>query len=87
MPVGQLVTLVDPDCAQVRWLGLVAEVIDNPSFSICRTQQDVRIRGDSKRLAREIRGSHWMMAYGDYLAEMGYAAEKLGLEWLNISEA
>jgi len=86
MPVGQLVTLVDPDCAQVRWLGLVAKVADNPSFSICRTQQDVRIQGDSKRLAREIRGSHWMMAYGDYLAEMGYAAEKLGLEWLNISE-
>lgn len=86
MPLGAELTLIDPDCAQVRWLGLKAKVIDNPSFSICRSQQDVRIVGDSKRLAREIRGSHWMMARGDYLAEMGYAVRKLGLDWLNLSE-
>jgi hypothetical protein len=87
MPVGQEVTLIDPDCAQVRWLGVKGTVVDNPSFSICRSQQDIRIQGDSKRLAREIRGSHWMMAYGDHLDEIGYAVEKLGLEWLNISES
>jgi hypothetical protein len=44
------------------------------------------IIGDDKRLAREIRGSHWLMAYGDYLNEMGYAVRKLGLDWLNISD-
>lgn len=87
MPPGQLVTLIDPDAAQVRWLGLKGVVEDNPDFPICRTQQDIRILGDAKRLAREIRGSHWLMAYGDYLEEMGYAVRKLGLDWLNISEA
>ncbi len=86
LPVGREVTLIDPDCAQVRWLGLKGTVVDNPSFSICRSQQDIRIHGDWKRLAREIHGSHWMMAYGDYLDEMGYCMRKLGLEWLNISE-
>jgi len=86
MPRGQLVTLIDPDAAQVRWLGLKGVVEDNPSFPICRTQQDIRIIGDDKRLAREIRGSHWLMAYGDYLNEMGYGVRKLGLDWLNISE-
>ncbi len=35
---------------------------------------------------REIRGSHWLMTYGDYLNEMGYGVRKLGLDWLNISE-
>jgi hypothetical protein len=86
MPLGQEVTLIDPDCAQVRWLGFLGTVADNPSFSICRSQQDIRIQGDWKKLAREIRGSHWMMAYGDYLDEMGYCMGKLGLDWMNISE-
>jgi hypothetical protein len=86
MPRGQQVTLIDPDAAQVRWLGLKGVVEDNPSFPICRTQQDIRIIGSDKRLAREIRGSHWLMACGDYLDEMGYSVRKLGLEWLNISE-
>jgi len=86
MPRGQLVTLVNPDAAQVRWLGLKGRVEENPFFPICRTQQDIRILGDDRRLAREIRGSHWLMAYGDHLAEMGYGCQKLGLDWLNISE-
>lgn len=80
-------TIINPDCAQVRWLGVKGRVMDNPSFSICRSQQDIEVLGDWKMLAREMRGSHWMMAYGDYLAEMGYALRKIGLEWLNVSEA
>ena len=87
MPVGQQVTIVNPDCAQVRWLGVTGRVADNPSFSICRSQQDIRIEGDWKKLAREMRGSHWMMAYGDFLNEAGYAVKKMGLDWLNISES
>lgn len=87
MPRGQVVTLIDPDAAQLRWLGVKGVVEDNPSFPICRTQQDIRIVGSDRRLAREIRGSHWLMAYGDYLNEMGYSVRKLGLDWLNISEA
>jgi hypothetical protein len=28
-----------------------------------------------------------MMAYGDYLREIGYAAWKIGVRWSNISES
>lgn len=87
MPVGREVTIVNPDCAQVRWLGFKGKVADNPSLSICRSQQDIEILGDWKELARQMRGSHWMMAYGDYLDEMGYCMRKIGLDWLNISES
>ena len=59
---------------------------DNPSLSICRSQQDIHIEGDWKKLAREMRGSHWMMAYGDYLKETGYCMRKIGLDWMNISD-
>ena len=86
MPVGQQVTLINPDCAQVRWLGFRGKVADNPSLSICRSQQDIHIEGDWKKLAREMRGSHWMMAYGDYLKETGYCMRKIGLDWMNISD-
>ena len=87
LPVGREVTIIDPDCAQVRWLSFKGTVKANPSFSICRSQQDINIQGDWRKLAREIRGSHWMMADGDYLAEIGYCMRKIGLDWLNISES
>ncbi len=86
MPPGTAVTLVDPDCAQRRWLGLRGIVEDNPRFPICRTQQDIRVAGDCRRLAREIRGSHWMMAWGNWLDEMACATRKLGLDWLDLSD-
>lgn len=85
MPVGQGVTIVNPDCAQERWLGFKGRVIDNPELSICRSQQDIEILGDWRKLAREMRGSHWMMAYGDHLNAMGYALRKIGLGWLDLS--
>ncbi|MHC4559150.1 MAG: sugar isomerase [Planctomycetota bacterium] len=86
IPIGQLVTIINPDCAQIRWLGFKGTVECNPAYSICRSQQDIRIQGDCKKLAREMRGSHWMMAYGDYLQEFGYATLKMGLEWLDVSQ-
>jgi hypothetical protein len=86
MPINQQVTLLNPDCAQVRWLGFRGRVADNPFLSICRSQQDIYIEGDWRKLAREMRGSHWMMAYGDFLKETGYCMRKIGMEWLNISE-
>ena len=85
MPVGTEVTIINPDCAQVRWLGFIGKVASNPSFSICRSQQDIHIQGDWKKLARQMKGSHWMMAYGNYLNEIGYCMRKIGLDWLSIS--
>jgi hypothetical protein len=86
MPVGQRVTFIDPEYSTTRWLGFKGVVKANPFYQICRSQQDVEIEGDWQKLRREARDSHWMMVYGDYLRELGYAARKLGLEWVDISE-
>ena len=34
-----------------------------------------------------MRGFHWMMSYGDYLRESGYALKKAGVDFLNVSRA
>ncbi len=85
MPIGQQVTFIDPDYSTTRWLGFKGLVKANPFYQICRSQQDVEIQGDWQKLQREARDSHWMMVYGDYLRELGYAARKLGLEWVDVS--
>jgi hypothetical protein len=87
MPKGQVVTILDPEYASGRWLGFTGAVESNPFYDICRSQQDVLIRGDWKKLIPEVRDSHWMMVYGDYLKEAGYAAKKLGLRWEEIAAA
>jgi hypothetical protein len=87
MPIGQEVCAISPEYATGRWVGIKAIVRDNPDFAICRSQQDVEIQGDWRRLIRETRDSHWMMVYGDYLREAGYAARKIGLTWENVSQS
>jgi L-fucose isomerase-like protein len=86
IPKGQEVTFIDPEYSTGRWLGFKGMVKSNPNYEICRSQQDVEIRGDWKKLIKEVRDSHWMMAYGDYLKELGYASRKIGIKWVNISE-
>lgn len=81
IPPGQPVTFVDPEYSTTRWLGFKGIVRTNPFLPICRSQQDVEIQGDWTRLRNEVRDSHWIMAYGDWLRELGYAARKLGLDW------
>jgi len=85
MKKHQAITVVNPDFAGRRWLGFGGEILDTPFFPICRTQLDLRIRGDWERLAEEIRGFHWMVCYGNYLRELGYAVKKAGLDWLAIA--
>jgi hypothetical protein len=46
----------------------------------------VLIEGAWKKLVPEVRDSHWVMVYGDYLKELGYAARKVGIQWANVSE-
>jgi hypothetical protein len=84
IPLGQPVTFIDPEYSQARWLGFKGRVRANPFYDICRSQQDVEIEGDWKRLVNEARDSHWMMSYGDYVKEAGYAARKLGLQWVTL---
>jgi hypothetical protein len=85
MRKGQGITVINPDFAGRRWLGFEGKIVDTPFFPICRTQLDVRIQGDWQHLTEEIRGFHWMVSYGSWLREMGYAVKKAGLEWLKIA--
>ncbi len=84
MPKGQILTVIDADFANMRWLGFVGEVTDSPSYPICRTQISIRVKGDSRRLAEETRGWHWIVAFGDHLDKAGYAARKAGINWLAL---
>jgi hypothetical protein len=86
MPLGQQVTFIDPEYATGRWVSFTGVVKDNPFYEICRSQQDVEIQGDWKQLLREVRDSHWMMVYGDHLQKIGYAARKIGIDWVDLSE-
>ncbi len=86
MPIGQQVCAISPEYSTARWVGIKAVVRDNPCFAICRSQQDVEIQGNWRRLIPEARDSHWMMVYGDYLREIEYAVHKIGLTWDNISD-
>jgi hypothetical protein len=85
MTLGQEVTFIDPEYSTGRWVGFKGTIRANPSHDICRTQQDVEIQGDWKKLLGEVRDSHWVMAYGDWVKEIGYAARRLGLKWVDLS--
>jgi len=85
MRKGQDVTCLVPDFAEKRWMGMEGTIEDAPFLAICRSQIDVRLRADTKVVAEQMRGFHWMVAYGNYLNEVGYALKKAGVKWLNLS--
>ena len=85
IPRGQKVTFVNPEYSTGRWVGFRGIVKGNPSYEICRSQQNVEILGDWRKLIKEVRDSHWMMAYGDCLKELEYASRKIGIDWVDIS--
>lgn len=87
IPIGQQVTFIDPEYSTNRWLGFTGIVKSNPFYEVCRSQQDIEIQGDWKKLRNEVRDSHWMMVYGDYLKEITYAAHKIGMHWVDLSNA
>lgn len=84
MTKGQRVTNVIPDFNLKKWVGFEGEIVDNPFLHICRSQIDVGFKADTMRLLEEMRGFHWMMSYGSYLRETGYALGKVGVEWLPL---
>lgn len=87
IPIGQEVTFINPEYATGRWVGMKGIVEANPFYEICRSQQDVRILGNWKKLIHEVRDSHWVMVYGDYLRDIGFAAGRLGLRWDPLIES
>jgi L-fucose isomerase-like protein len=85
MQIGKECTNLVPDFASKKWVGFHGTIIANPFHEICRSQIDVRINGDGAALLQEMKGFHWMMSYGDYLADTGYALKKVGVDFLNVS--
>ena len=85
IPIGQEVTFFDPEYSTNRWLEFKGNVKSNPFYEICRSQQDVEIQGNWEKLKNEVRDSHWVMAYGDYLKEGEYAARRIGVKWKTIT--
>jgi hypothetical protein len=85
MRKGQVVTNIVPDFLAERWVGLRAEIVDAPFMDVCRSQIDIRYACDDRRLAERMPGFHWMIGYGDYLREVGYALKKVGIQWENLT--
>ncbi len=85
MRLGQITTNLAPDFNCRKWVGFAGTIVGNPFLEICRSQIDVKVHGDSQKLLEEMKGFHWMLSYGDYLKECGYALRKLGVDLLNVS--
>jgi len=81
MHTGQKVTNIAPDFAAKRWVGFLGEIAAAPFWPICRAQIDVRFTCDSQKLAERMPGFHWMMCYGDYMRELGYALRRVPIAW------
>ncbi|HDD60280.1 MAG TPA: sugar isomerase [Euryarchaeota archaeon] len=81
---GQKVTMIVPDFDEEVWVGFKGKIVGTPLLPICRSQADVEIDGDWRKLLKEMRGFHWMMGYGDYLREVGYALKKAGVNFVTI---
>ena len=78
--------MIDPDFGDKRWIGFRGTITAHPFHAICRSQIDVEIDGDWRALVEQMRGFHWMLAYGDHLKEIGYALRKLGIQWYNLTD-
>jgi len=84
---GQLVTVVIPNLRCTKWQGFRGKILDSPFHPACRSQMDIEVKGDFRRLLSEMEGFHVQVCYGDYLREVGYALKKLKrIEWQNFSE-
>jgi hypothetical protein len=84
MKKGQTVTVIDPDFHGKRWLVFRGKIVDTPFLPICRSQMEVQIEGDWRKLVREMVGFHWVVAYGDFVSEVCYALKKVGIECVRI---
>ncbi len=74
----QIVTCVVPNLVCTRWQGFRGKVVGTPSYPACRSQMEILVDGDWRRLCREMEGFHTQIVYGDYTREVGYALKRLG---------
>ena len=86
--LDQVVTAIVPNLACSKWQGFRGKIVGTPSYPACRSQMEIRVDGDWKRLLREMEGFHTQIVYGDFIREVGYALKKLGgqIQWQCYSE-
>jgi L-fucose isomerase-like protein len=85
---NQTVTVVIPNLRCTKWQSFRGRIIESPAFPACRSQMEIAVDGDWRRLVAEMEGFHTQIVYGDYLREIGYALKKLGtVEWQCYSES
>ncbi len=88
MKLGQVCTNLVPDFASKKWVGFDGTIVGNP---VPRHLPLADRRADQRRLrtpcCEEMKGFHWMMSYGNYLRECGYALKKAGVDFLNVSRS
>jgi hypothetical protein len=85
-PQGQVITCVIPNLHCTKWFGFRGRIEASPDYPMCRSQMDVRIEGDWRKLTREMEGFHTVVCYGDHLREIGYALKRVGhIEWHDYS--
>jgi hypothetical protein len=84
MLIGQTVTNIMPDFGFKRNVGLTGKITDNPFMDICRSQIDVSFKCDSRKVAEQMPGFHWITVYGDYVKESEYAFKKIGIDFDNL---
>ena len=85
-PNGTFFTAISPDFESKSWFGMTGEVVDAPHRPICTTQIDLKYKCPSELLAERLHGFHWMLGYGDYLKEIGYALRRVGIGWDNLDK-
>ncbi len=85
---GQEVTAVIPNLVCNKWQGFRGKIVGAPSYPACRSQMEISIDGDWRRLVREMQGFHTQIVYGDYMRELGYAMRKLDgpIQWQSYSD-
>jgi L-fucose isomerase-like protein len=84
---GQVVTVIIPNLRCTKWQGFRGKVVETPSYPACRSQIDIAIDGDWRKLLSRMEGFHTQVCYGDYLREVGYALKKVkAITWENFSD-
>jgi hypothetical protein len=83
---GQVTTNLVPNLYCTKWFGWRGKIIDSPNMDMCRSQMDVQIDGDWRKMLRDLQGFHTVTCYGDYLREVGYALKKVKIDWESFSE-
>jgi len=84
MRKGQEITCIIPDFEAKCWVGLAGEIVDTPFLDICRDQIDVQFKPDPQLVAERMPGFHWMVGYGDYRRELGYALRRTAIGWEDL---